>query len=83
MSDKVVVQQQLAQELANLVLTVSGLGDDAGQRITDVALDDTTRVLAVLDFYQGFWTTVQGAWHGVDKFRYVCLLTLASTSTTR
>ncbi|WFD20930.1 hypothetical protein MCAP1_003185 [Malassezia caprae] len=72
MSDKPLVQQELALELANLVLMIAGIKLDAtGERLERVPskVDDTARALAALDFFQGFWTTMQSEWHGVDKFR--------------
>ncbi|WFD00326.1 hypothetical protein MYAM1_003074 [Malassezia yamatoensis] len=68
MSDKPLVQQALAQELADLVLYTAGdfsetdetsLDGDAGRN----------RALSALDFYHGFWTTIEAEWFGIDKYR--------------
>ncbi|WFD28682.1 hypothetical protein MNAN1_003695 [Malassezia nana] len=72
MSDKPLVQQQLAKELSDLVLMIAGIKEDAtGERLERVPskVDETARALAALDFFQGFWLTMQTEWHGVDKFR--------------
>lgn len=66
MSDKPLVQQALADELAELVLSVAGHGADV-EGDTDKAT--SARALTALDFYHGFWTTMATEWHGVDKFR--------------
>jgi len=85
MSDKPLVQQELAQELANLVLMIAGIKVDAtGERLERVPskVDDTARALAALDFFQGFWTTMQSEWLGVDKFRYVVPSHVAESTNT-
>ncbi|WFC95767.1 hypothetical protein MBRA1_002421 [Malassezia brasiliensis] len=67
MSDKPLVQQALAQELANLVLHVAGQGADV-----DTELDtkqSEARALSALDFFHGFWVTMEAEWLGIDKFR--------------
>lgn len=67
MSDKPLVQQALAQELADLVLQVAGQSADA-----EASLDEDkakARALTALDFYRGFWTTMHAEWLGIDKFR--------------
>ncbi|WFD32501.1 hypothetical protein MSPP1_003549 [Malassezia sp. CBS 17886] len=99
MSDKPLVQQALAQELAGLVLAVAGAAPagpeptlpgkqaaagaharegratelDAGPHTADEQAADEPRsrerALAALDFYQGFWLTMEAEWLGVDKFR--------------
>lgn len=63
MSDKPLVQQALAQELADLVLTIAGLGDDEKRSAPDA------RAYSALAFYAGFWGTIEREWLGIDKFR--------------
>ena len=65
MSDKPLVQQQLAQELSELVLMVAGIDT----RSDEAQVASLRHALAALDFYQGFWHTMQAEWLGVDKFR--------------
>lgn len=65
MSDKPLVQQQLAQELSELVLMVAGIDT----RSEEAQVASLRHALAALDFYQGFWHTMQAEWLGVDKFR--------------
>ena len=91
MSDKPLVQQQLAQELSELVWMVAGI-DTTPQAQQDERADKTKvgdhgkrpkldkhartiRALTALDFDEGFWHTMQSEWHGVDKFRYVAMHT--------
>jgi len=91
MSDKPLVQQQLDQELSELVWMVAvidttpqaqqyELADKTkvGEHGTKTKLDKharTIRALTALDFYEGFWHTMQSEWHGIDKFRYVAMHT--------
>lgn len=63
MSDKPLVQQGLAQELADLVISVSGASGDMKRTSPDAP------GLSALDFYAGFWQTIAREWMGVDKFR--------------
>ncbi|WFD36746.1 hypothetical protein MCUN1_003633 [Malassezia cuniculi] len=63
MSDKPLVQQALAQELADLVLAVAGVTADEKRTKPDA------RALSAFDFYAGFWHTIAKEWLGIDKFR--------------
>lgn len=71
MSDKPLVQQQLAQELSELVLMVAGINTRADETDNDISSkkDSLQHVLVAFDFYEGFWQTIQAEWLGVDKFR--------------
>ncbi|WFD44173.1 hypothetical protein MPSI1_002839 [Malassezia psittaci] len=68
MSDKPLVQQALAQELADLVLFTAGDISETDKTSSD---DDIARnrALSALDFYHGFWTTIEAEWFGIDKYR--------------
>ena len=67
MSDKPLVQQALAQELANLVLYVAGQGADVETELDEKHSE--ARALSALDFFHGFWVTMEAEWLGIDKFR--------------
>ncbi|PKI85552.1 hypothetical protein MVES_000074 [Malassezia vespertilionis] len=76
--DKPLVQQALAQELAELVLHVAGIATNEEHAEESDAVDGDkplqvkkarARALTALDFYDGFWMTIASEWHGVDKFR--------------
>ena len=67
MSDKPLVQQALAQELANLVLHVAGQGAESDSQLDEAK--SRARALSALDFFHGFWTTIEAEWLGIDKFR--------------
>lgn len=57
MSDKPLVQQALAQDLANLLLLINPAGGDAA------------RLDAALAFLEGFWTALVREWSGIDRLR--------------
>lgn len=67
MSDKPLVQQALAQELAELVLAVAGAAPS--QETPSADKGSTLHALTALDFYEVFWATMQAEWLGLDKHR--------------
>lgn len=58
MSDKPLVQQGLAVDLANLVLRINPVGAAEGAQLT-----------AALAFLDGFWTALVREWNGIDRLR--------------
>lgn len=60
MSDKPLIQQQLANTLADLLLLVRP--QDSNSRIV--------RFRAALAFLRAFWTAMLREWPGIDKHRY-------------
>ncbi|SGY16717.1 BQ5605_C012g06962 [Microbotryum silenes-dioicae] len=60
MSDKPLVQQALAQDLANLTLDVRPKDKDAGR---------VERFRAALAYLRGFWEAVVREWSGLDRLR--------------
>lgn len=65
MSDKPLVQQALAADLAELVLLINP-AEPAGSSEADV---QRTRFGAAVSFLEGFWTTMVREWEGLDKHR--------------
>lgn len=61
MSDKPLVQQRLANDLANLVLVHPTSTEEAGEM--------SQRAMAGLTFLEGFWDTLVAEWAGLDKHR--------------
>jgi ribosomal RNA-processing protein 1 len=61
MSDKPLVQQRLAADLANLVLVIqaSGRGSGSSEASTE----------ASLHFIAGFWEAMVREWAGIDRLR--------------
>lgn len=57
MSDKPLVQQALAQDLANLLLLINPAEGEAA------------RLDAALAFLEGFWTAMVREWTGIDRLR--------------
>lgn len=57
MSDKPLVQQRLAQDLADLLLLINPAGGPAA------------RLDAALAFLDGFWTALVREWGGIDRLR--------------
>lgn len=66
MSDKPLVQQALAQTLADLTLVVrpKSTKPEKNGRVE--------RVKSTLAFLKGFWSTVCREWVGLDRLRFVC-----------
>lgn len=66
MSDKPLVQQRLASDLAELMFLIQPIsgskGEDGG---------DKQRFAAALGFLQGFWGTMVREWTGIDRLRWV------------
>ncbi|SCV67775.1 BQ2448_5386 [Microbotryum intermedium] len=60
MSDKPLVQQALAQDLANLTVDVRPKAKDAGR---------VERFRAALAYLRGFWEAVVREWSGLDRLR--------------
>lgn len=73
MSDKPLVQQKLADDLADLVLVVRS--SKTPSRIG--------RVNASLAFLEAFWAIVLREWSGLDRLRSVHELTINKSSCTR
>ena len=67
MSDKPLVQQALANDLALLTLTVRPKAK-AGRPMGRVA-----RVKSAFSYLQGFWDAVVREWSGLDRLRSVFL----------
>jgi ribosomal RNA-processing protein 1 len=66
MSDKPLIQQSLARDLAELVLQINtGLEGMTQQE------KDLERFEAALGFLDGFWRAMVREWTGVDRYRYV------------
>ena len=61
MSDKPLVQQRLATDLAELLLLINPVEEEA-------------RLEAALGFLAGFWESMVREWIGLDRLRYVYLL---------
>lgn len=64
MSDKPLVQQRLAQDLADVLLAIKPVS-------TTTANDATAQVNAALDFVAGFWEAIVREWPGIDRLRFV------------
>lgn len=65
MSDKPLVQQALAADLAELVLLINP-AEPAGASDEDV---QQTRFGAAVAFLEGFWASMVREWEGLDKHR--------------
>jgi ribosomal RNA-processing protein 1 len=63
MSDKPLVQQALAQELADLVLLVPRAAAPSSSTSAAPACQ------AALGFLEGFWDAIVREWSGLDKWR--------------
>ncbi|PLW48600.1 hypothetical protein PCASD_03357 [Puccinia coronata f. sp. avenae] len=64
MSDKPIIQQHLAQELADLCLIIR-----PAQTSGDPLLDQIFTTQTALSFWKQFWTALGCEWQGVDKHR--------------
>lgn len=72
MSDKPLVQQALAQELADLVLTVPGTSRVPAPLVAGFdssAGDISKRARGGLAMLEGFWDAMAREWSGLDKWR--------------
>jgi ribosomal RNA-processing protein 1 len=65
MSDKPIVQQHLAQELADLCLIIR----PAPSSDDDPLLDQVFTTQTALSFWKQFWIALGSEWQGVDKHR--------------
>lgn len=70
MSDKPLVQQALAQDLANLTLDVRPKSKTKNGRVE--------RTRAALCYLRGFWEAVTREWAGLDRLRCVFFFLLSS-----
>jgi len=61
MSDKPLVQQRLAADLAELLLLIQPAEEEA-------------RLEAALGFLAGFWESMVREWNGVDRLRSIYIL---------
>lgn len=72
MSDKPLVQQALAQELSDLLLSIPGSSKVPaaveGVRSGD-ADEMSARAKGGLALLEGFWTAMAREWSGLDKWR--------------
>jgi ribosomal RNA-processing protein 1 len=59
MSDKPLVQQGLATDLANMVLRINPVG----------ASTSGAQLSAALAFLEGFWVALVREWNGIDRLR--------------
>lgn len=66
MSDKPLVQQALADSLAELTLAVRSKGKEKGKGRVE-------RVKSALCYIRGFWSAVVREWSGLDRLRSVFL----------
>ena len=64
MSDKPLVQQRLASDLAELLLLINPSSSTEAQREQD-------QLVAALGFLKGFWQAIVREWTGVDRLRSV------------
>jgi len=62
MSDKPLVQQRLAADLAELLLQINPTSSTEAQREQD-------QLVAALGFLKGFWQAIVREWTGVDRLR--------------
>ena len=56
MSDKPLIQQALARDLAELILLIRPASEE-------------DRFAAALDFLAGFWRAIVREWQGIDRLR--------------
>jgi ribosomal RNA-processing protein 1 len=59
MSDKPLVQQALAADLAELLLQIN----------PSTSEEESDRLLAALGFLRGFWQAITREWSGLDRLR--------------
>jgi ribosomal RNA-processing protein 1 len=59
MSDKPLVQQALATDMANLLLLIDPTSSDSAE----------DRLSAALSFLDGFWKAIVREWTGIDRLR--------------
>lgn len=69
MSDKPLVQQALAAELANLLLIINPIPSTTTLTTAEA---DAERTKAALAFLDGFWKAMVREWSGLDRLRSVC-----------
>ncbi|KAK0537377.1 hypothetical protein OC834_000821 [Tilletia horrida] len=69
MSDKPLVQQALATELADLVLLIAKPAQGKKRTSEAEAAVDSGRVNSALAFLQGFWSAMAREWPLIDKHR--------------
>lgn len=71
MSDKPLVQQRLASDLAGIILDIDPQGSDTqvdgGRQAGGEASVD--RLDCALDFVAGFWEALVREWNGIDRLR--------------
>jgi ribosomal RNA-processing protein 1 len=68
MSDKPLVQQGLATELANLLLIINPIPATSTLTEAEASAERTKAALAFLD---GFWKAMMREWSGIDRLRLV------------
>ncbi|KAI7963106.1 hypothetical protein MJO28_001200 [Puccinia striiformis f. sp. tritici] len=66
MSDKPIVQQDLAQELSDLSLNIRPISTSTS---SDRILDQISTTQTALSFWKQFWIKLSSEWQGVDKHR--------------
>jgi ribosomal RNA-processing protein 1 len=65
MSDKPLVQQALAADLAELLLQIDPR--PSGEE------NEGERFQAAVAFLRGFWRVIVREWEGLDRLRWVCM----------
>jgi ribosomal RNA-processing protein 1 len=73
MSDKPLIQQALARELADLILSINpripGSQAGGGDGDADAAKARERRDEAALGYLRGFWECIVREWEGIDRLR--------------
>lgn len=65
MSDKPLIQQALAADLADLMLSINPKSAASGAEAAE------ERDMAALGYLRGFWECICREWQGIDRLRYV------------
>lgn len=72
MSDKPLIQQALAADLADLILGINPKSEATGEAAAH------ERDIAALGYLRGFWECICREWEGIDRLRCAPSLTLAA-----
>lgn len=68
MSDKPLIQQTLASELSNLLLSINPRPSSSSLTSEEAEME---KFRAALGFLEGFWKAMIREWVGIDRLRYV------------
>lgn len=68
MSDKPLIQQALAADLADLILGINPKSEATGESAAH------ERDIAALGYLRGFWECICREWEGIDRLRYALSL---------